>query len=438
MKRAVATPEAPADDDAAPPIYVASGRRGQAWAHFGSGDPILVHSDRRRAYPGLTCEAPPTGPFYAAASSLFDEGALVLDVGSGAGIGARMLSARVRVVGIDADADAVAFSTRYAPSARFVESDLTSPPELTIADGAVVIDVLGMARDPAVMLRSVRHLLPEGARVLVAEPVAHASQWLRHPARRAFTRPELCALLLASGFDVEVWVEAPGSFHCCVARAGTSEAWRWLGEAERHLGGGSPELALGALARAGASPQPEIEVARAKAHMSRGDGDAAFGSIVRVREMAPHDARGHALMARLALAAGASDQALELAIEAVRCDGCSVVAQTVAADVTEQLGGDAYDGWRTAANLAPSDLGVVTRLAQCAAARQDHALAISVLERARTYGDDLGPAFHVTLGWLLVADDRPDDARLEARLVLARAPADADALELLAHLGAAG
>lgn len=418
------------------PLYVSSGRRGCAWAHFGAGEPVPVYRDRRRSYPGLVGEAPPTGPFYAAGRELFHDGSLVLDVGCGSGAGSRALAERHRVIGLDSDPEALAFARRIAPSLEWVVDALAAPPAVPEANGAVIVDVLGFTRDPGRMLRSVRAVLRQDGRLLVAEPVAHASQWLRHPARRAFTRDELTTLLRGAGFTVDAWARTPGSFLCCVARPTASDSWRWLGEAERHLHAGAPELALAALARAGTEPQPELEIARAQASLARGDGDGAFASLVRVREMAPSDARGHALMARLALAAGAREQALELAIEAVRCDPCSVLAQAAAAEVTEQLGGDSFDGWRTASILAPADPGVATRFAQTAAARQQAGLAITALERVRAYGDDLGTAFHVTLGWLLVVDGRPEDAKLEARLALARAPGDADALELLAHLEA--
>jgi len=93
--------------------------------------------------------------------------------------------------------------------------------------------------------------------------------------------------------------------------------------------------------------------------------------------------------------------------------------------------------WRVAVNLAPDDVGIVTGLGRAAAARGEYHYAICAFDRARAYGDEFGPEFHVTLGWLLLADGRRQDAALEARHAQALSPSDENARELLAATAAA-
>ena len=57
-------------------------------------------------------------------------------------------------------------------------------------------------------------------------------------------------------------------------------------------------------------------------------------------------------------------------------------------------------------------------------------LVTCAFDRARAYGDEFGPEFHVTLGWLLLADGRRQDAALEARHAQALSPGDESAREL--------
>ena len=97
---------------------------------------------------------------------------------------------------------------------------------------------------------------------------------------------------------------------------------------------------------------------------------------------------------------------------------------------------EAFNAWRIATNLAPDDPEVATGLARVAAAKQNYSFAIQVLERLRGYGHALGLEFHITLGWLLLADGRKGDAVIEARYALTLAPEHEAVTELARALEA--
>jgi tetratricopeptide (TPR) repeat protein len=145
----------------------------------------------------------------------------------------------------------------------------------------------------------------------------------------------------------------------------------------------------------------------------------------------PLDARALTGLSRIALSIGETQDALRLAMDAVRAQPASALAAATLAIVGERLEHpEAFSAWRAAVNLAPDDVGIVTGLGRAAAARGEYHYAICAFDRARAYGDEFGPEFHVTLGWLLLADGRRHDAALEARHAQALAPDDTSAREL--------
>jgi 2-polyprenyl-3-methyl-5-hydroxy-6-metoxy-1,4-benzoquinol methylase len=83
---------------------------------------------------------------------------------------------------------------------------------------AIVADTLGHVADPETFLRNVRACLAPAATLVIAEPLAQLAQRLTAPARRAFTKQELGAILTRAGFVVEGWLCTAGSFVACVAR----------------------------------------------------------------------------------------------------------------------------------------------------------------------------------------------------------------------------
>ena len=165
--------------------------------------------------------------------------------------------------------------------------------------------------------------------------------------------------------------------------------------------------------------------------MAERAGDIAARAFFQARELDPQDARALTGLSRIALSVSANDDALRLAMDAVRSQPASALAAATLAIVGERLEHpEAFNAWRVAVNLAPDDVGIVTGLGRSAAARGEYHYAICAFDRARAYGDDFGPEFHVTLGWLLLADGRRHDAVLEARHAQALSPDDENAREL--------
>jgi len=122
-------------------------------------------------------------------------------------------------------------------------------------------------------------------------------------------------------------------------------------------------------------------------------------------------------------------------LDSVKREPTAASANTAMALAAEQLAHpDAFNAWRVAANLAPDDPDAATGLARVSAAKQNFAFAIQVLERLRGYGSVLGVQFHVTLGWLLLADGRKSDAAVEARYAATLAPSDPAVHELASAL----
>jgi Flp pilus assembly protein TadD len=167
--------------------------------------------------------------------------------------------------------------------------------------------------------------------------------------------------------------------------------------------------------------------------MAERAGDVAARCFFQARELNPHDARALTGLSRIALSIGEKTDALRLAMDAVRTEPASALATATLAIVGERLEHqDAFNAWRIAVNLAPDDVGIVTALGRAAAVRGEYHYAICAFDRARAYGDEFGPEFHVALGWLLLADGKPHDAALEARHAQALSPGDVAARELLA------
>lgn len=428
---------APAPASAASiPSYAGDLRTGVFAAQFASGVRVPVNVSRARAYPGLASSAPSTLAFYAALQDLNFSGP-VLDAGAGAGEGTRcLLEAGREVVAVDIDHSAVDFLREYAPTARVLEVDLCAdaPPELRDMGAAVVADTLGHVADPELFLRNVRACLAPGASLLIAEPAAHLAQRLVAPARRAFTKQDLGAALSRAGFTVEGWLCEGGTFMACVAKRVEDVALQGLeraGElAQRGQFREAREL-LETLRTEREALALEVLLAQGELAMAERAGDIAARAFFQARELETSDARALTGLSRIALSVGERDDALRLAMDAVRAQPASALAAATLAIVGERLEHpDAFNAWRAAVNLAPDDVGIVTGLGRAAAARGEYHYAICAFDRARAYGDEFGPEFHVTLGWLLLAEGRRHDALLEARQAQALAPDDTNAREL--------
>ena len=418
------------------PTYSGDLRTGLFMAEFKTGARVPVNVSRARAYPGLASTAPSTLPFYAALEDLNLRGP-VLDAGAGSGEGALTLrDAGREVVAVELDRAAAHFLREYVPGLRVVETDLCLDAPVSGMAAAVVADTLGHVADPEAFLRNVRSCLAKDGSLLIAEPLAQLAQRLIAPARRAWTKQELGATLARSGFVVDGWLSSSGTFVACVARriedpmfealeqAGKLAQIGKFGEARRLLEATHTERHALAL---------EVLLAQAELAMAERAGDIAARAFFQARDLEPHDARALTGLSRIALSIGENQDALRLAMEAVRAQPASALAAATLAIVGERLEHpESFNAWRVAVNLAPDDVGIVTGLGRAAAARGEYHYAICAFDRARAYGDEFGPEFHVTLGWLLLADGRRHDAALEARHAQALSPGDASAQELLA------
>lgn len=421
-------PEGPA------PSYSGDLRTGLFTAEFGSGARIPVNVSRTRAYPGLSSTAPSTLAFYTSLEDLKLSGP-VLDAGCGAGDGARALKAAGReVVAVDIDHVAVDFTREYTRGLRVLEADLCTQVPVSGMAGAVVADTLGHAADPEAFLRNVRACLQPSGSVLVAEPSAHLAQRLVAPARRAFTQQELAATLTRAGFAVDGWLCTSGTFVACVARRIEDPAFDGLERAGTLASAGrfnEARLLLESLRTERSALSLELLLAQAELALAEGAGDVAARAFFQARDLQPDDARALTGLARIALMVGETSDALRLAMDAVRSQPASALAAATLAIVGERLEQpEAFNAWRAAVNLAPDDVGIVTGLGRSAAARGEYHYAICAFDRARAYGDEFGPEFHITLGWLLLADGRRHDAVLEARHAQALSPDDENAREL--------
>lgn len=416
------------------PQYVTGSGRGTLLARFAPGSEIRVDQGRTRSYPGIKTEAASMNAYYDAFAELVGEGQ-VLDAGSGAGSGALRLGQRgLQVTAVDSDPLAVAFAQKYAPSARHIEASLSDFTSSFAFDGAIVADTLGQTLDPEAALIAVARSLKLGAPLLIAESAAHVSQCLRAPQRRGFSLERLRALLVRTGFSVQAVISNHLPFVSILASLTHPNVLKAFAAAYSFATLGDLKSALRALDGAEeAGPEVELEVlmARLELHLAIGEGDAAAHCCFRARELAPDDARPLIGLGRIALAGGATAEALSFALDALERDPTEAAACTLAALCADTLNHpDAIMTWRTASDLAPDDLILAREFASAASRLGDHALALHVLGRVEGYGSP-EPAYHLTRAWLLLAASRKDEARIEARIAQARSADPVELSELL-------
>ncbi len=417
------------------PSYDFGRREAEVIARFPSGKRVAVRRGRALAYPGLRSSAPSTLALYRTFAPLLS-GKHVLDAGSGSSMGTRALCELApHVTAIDHDARALDFGREYAPNAEFLQADLCLGSSVDRADAAFLIDVLGHLARPEAALRALRACLPVGAQLFVAEPKAYGSQRLLSPACRAFSQRALTNMLLRSGFDVEQVLCTGANFVALVARRSGQPELEALTEAMHQAQRGQFRAAHAEFARAQHSARSDVKLeallGQADAAFAANDGDTAVRCYFEANELDAKDGRALAGLSRVALATGEVDDALRLSLESLDRDPLEAPAHALMALAAEQLSHpDAFNAWRIAANLAPDDLEVATGLARVSAARQNFAFAIQVFERLRGYNTALGVEFHVTLGWLLLADGRKNDASIEARYAAAIAPEHSAVSEL--------
>jgi len=441
MKTGCATTDRPKDEcRGAVPRYVGNRTATELWAEFASGVSVPVVRGRVRAYPGLRGPAPSTAPFYRAFASVGEGDGRIIDAGAGAGVGSAALMPQYdQVVAVDADPKALAFVGAYAPEVETVRSSLDEPLPGRVADAAVVVDVLGLVKDPTRFLGSLRGSVGPRARLLVAEPSAFVAQRLTTPARRAFSPRSLEALLVRGGFHATTWVAGTGTFIGCVATAADDGAWEHFAAASR-VADANPDLAFAELAAAGRSGRRDVQreaaIAVAELRLKQSDGDGAARAFLDAAGLDGNDPRPLAGLSVLALAGGSFEDAVELAARAAELDPTEQRAAMALAWAADRAGHrDAFNVLRIAERLVPDNLDLTSRLAARAAERGDYAFGIAVFERLRSYGDALPAQFYATLALMLTAEGRRSDALLELRLARALEPDNETVLELWSELG---
>lgn len=388
---------------------------------------------RERSYPGLFGPAPRTDSIYRALAGAARE-RHVLDLGCGSGAGlARLEGARSRV-GVDLAEEAILFASRAVSGATFLCQDATES-KLARADFITIVDVLGCIQTPAALLRSARASLRDGGTLFVAEPRASIAQELMSPARWAFSKPGLTALLAEAGFHVEAWVNE-GRFWV-VEASGVESPWQHgLDRAHRAISDGKLREASALLAR-----QPEVPGGVLEASWALlladvcgrlGDADAALQTLMRGHERAPDDARILAELAELLARHGEFAEAVRFGSAAIERDPAD--PQAVRAMARALAPASAPEQrvvlWQKALRLDPSSLDLSVRLAVAASEIGCYSIGTTALEKVRDYGGSLPADFHLTLGWLYLMMGRRDEAQVEAQLAALVEPAHPGTMDL--------
>ncbi len=420
------------------------------WAHFRSGASVSIVRGRGCHYPRLPSAAPSTRAYYELFAKRFPHLGRVLDAGCGAGVGTRVLTRQYRkVLAVDSDPKALAFCREFARHAETLQVDIEGGVQREPCSGAIAVDVLGQTQDPRRFMRSLRRALLEGAPLLVAEARAELTQRLEAPARRAFSSLELARLLEVSGFRFAEWVLEDSSFLVCAVTAHEDGVWQILESAERAVADAEHKRTTSSIQRAArqldelsskaeglAHYQTEALLLEARLGWLERSGDRTAEALLSAQRIGSGDARASARLSDLMLEVGAVGDALELALSALRVDPTHPEAAGAFARAVTKLGHhDAFGAWRAAHALSPSDPTVASALAEAAASRGDTGFGIQVFRQVRSYGDRLPADFCLALAWMLEAEGKTADARIEARIARALAPKDPEVQALCVHLG---
>ncbi|MGE0325196.1 MAG: methyltransferase domain-containing protein [Polyangiaceae bacterium] len=430
--------------------YVRGASPDDFWAHFRSGASVHVVRGRGCHYPELASAAPSTRGYYELFAKRFPHLGRVLDAGCGSGVGTRVLARQYRqVLAVDHDPKALAFCREFSRRTETLQANVEDGLSIEPCAAAVVADVLGHTDSPLTFLRGLRRNLSEGAPVFVVEARAELTQRLEAPARRAFSSLELARLLESAGFHFNEWIAEDSSFLVCSVRAREDGLWQEFESAERCVSDAEREPSRTALqralkknaefsAKASGHPRYQTEALLLEARLGwlEQSGDRTAEALLAAQRSAPGDARASARLSRLMLAVGAVADGLELALAALRVDPTLPEAANAFASAVTKLGHeDRFGAWRAAHALSPADPTVASALAEAAAARGDTGFGIQVFKQVRSYGDMLPADFCLALAWMLDAEGKTADARLEARTARALAPKDPEVQALCAHLG---
>jgi SAM-dependent methyltransferase len=403
---------------------------------------VRVERTRERTVPGLGNVGPSTDAMYDIALDQLGKEWLegvVIDLGSGCGMGTRKLAARAKtVVAIDADEGAARITNALVPEAMTVASMVEHATLETLGDAALMVDVLAFAHEPRALLRGARRLVRSGGRLVVVEIAAFASQTLVAPARRAMTPQRLHALLECAGFRVERCGPV-GGVVVAEATAITSEDAEHLEGAEAFVRAGDAVAALGLLEKVGATKplnvyvQATLDAVDILVAQSRAD-DACARILAALRRH-PDEPRCLAALSQFMVAAGETGEAKRLAERAHRqspLDPSVLAALAIAEQATREA--EATKTWRRAHNLSPDVVEIVLPAAAHALEVGHAGLAERMLNRCMSYDGNTRPETLVMRARVLLALGRREDAKLDARLAVAADGYNQEAKALVAAL----
>ena len=403
---------------------------------------VRVERSRERTVPGLRSVGPTTEAMYELAIDQLGKewlAGVVVDLGSGCGVGTRKLSAHAKaVVAVEADEAAARITNALVPQAMTVAGTIEHANLETLGDAAIMVDVLAFAQEPRAMLRGARRLIRHGGRIVIVEIAAFASQALVAPARRAMTPQRLHALLECAGFRVERCGPVGG----VVVAEATAVTCAWadrLESAELLVRSGDAEAALALLDESGSSQPVSVHVQATldavDILVSLGRADDACSRLLAVLRQHPDEPRSLATLAQFMVAAGETAEAKLLAERAHRAaplDPGVLAALAIAQQATRDP--EATKSWRRAHNLSSDVVEIVLPAATHALEIGHAALAERMLNRCMSYEGNMRPDTLVMRARVRLALGRREDAKLDARLALASAPNDEDARALVSAL----
>jgi SAM-dependent methyltransferase len=136
----------------------------------------------------------------------FCTGREVLDAGCGVGYGSAYLAeAARRVVGVDIDADAIAYARRRygAPNVEFVHADVVAMPFAdALFDVACSFEAIEHVRDPEALVSQLRRVVREGGFCILSTPrVERTTTNPANPFHRVELSPEDLERLLRKRFE---------------------------------------------------------------------------------------------------------------------------------------------------------------------------------------------------------------------------------------------
>ncbi len=369
-------------------------------AHFPGGLRVPVLVARDRSYPGLPSSAPETlGCYAVAADVLAGRSVRTADMGCGSGAGtARLAAAGLDVTGIDSASDALAYARASVPGVSFERGAIESGEPLSF-DALVLVDVLGLGRNDAALLRGLAARVPLGTTLVGAVPLASTGQHLDAPARHAFTPEALDAVLVRAG-----WASPTGRgrvdgmlvFESHRTEDDASAHTLALADAREVVAAESLLSRLTSDAQRATDPAVVRELLLAATDLlcARGEYDAAEVAAASANAIAPQAARPLLALARTARARGAWDDAEALVDHALSFDEANADAWVEMAAWLDQRGdhGGAVESLTIAAALEPADHAIAAEEARVLCALGRHREASAVLDRVLAYGGGLSPA----------------------------------------------